>query len=61
MGTAMFYFYLFLIVPVALLFYLVSVSTRRRYRCPECGERVQIEWSAASRCGLCGSELKEEA
>jgi len=44
---------------LALVFFFFSVRSRRRYECPECGERVMVEHMTASRCNMCGAELQE--
>ncbi len=52
-----------LMVPAALvvlgiLFYVLAVSSRRRYCCPKCGEKLQTEYLDAKRCGMCGAPLE---
>ncbi len=46
-------------IPLAILFYLLAVRSRKTYRCPACGESVQVEHMNAQRCGMCGAPLKE--
>ena len=47
------------VVVVALLFYFVSVLSRKSYRCPQCGEQVvDVEHMSAKRCGMCGAPLE---
>jgi hypothetical protein len=48
------------LVGVAVVVYIFSVSSRRHYRCPQCGERIRTEYLAAKRCGMCGAELERE-
>jgi rRNA maturation endonuclease Nob1 len=50
-----------LIVALAVLFYLRSVASRRRYRCPNCGEEFRVELMEASHCSFCGAPLKENS
>ena len=54
----------FLIYPIiailAVVFYYFSVQSRKFYRCPQCGEKVRVEYMKASRCGMCGAPLKQE-
>jgi len=45
---------------VALLLYLRSVDSRKRYRCPQCGEEAQVELMSASRCSTCGAALQAD-
>ena len=50
----------FLIIPalvgLGIVFYLFSVSSRKSYRCPQCGERItNVEHMEAKRCGMCGA------
>lgn len=42
---------------LALLFYSLSVGSRRRYSCPECGERIETEHLDAKHCSMCGAPL----
>ena len=44
-------------VGLAVGLYLLAVSTRKRYRCPVCGETMRVEWMDAKRCGMCGAPL----
>ena len=46
-------------IPLAILFYLLAVRSRKSYRCPACGEAVQVEHMNAQRCGMCGAPLRE--
>ena len=46
---------------LALLFYFLSVRSRKTYNCTQCGERVRVEYMNASRCGMCGAPIKQEA
>lgn len=45
---------------LAILFYFLSVQSRKSYKCPQCGERVRVEHMKASRCGMCGAPIKQE-
>ncbi len=47
------------LIPLAILFYFLAVRSRKSYRCPACGETVQVEHMNAQRCGMCGAPLKE--
>ena len=45
------------IVFFGILFYTLSVQSRKTYTCPACGERVQMEHLEASHCNTCGAPL----
>ena len=49
---------LVILVPIALYFF--SVSSRRSYRCPQCGERITTEYLDAKHCNMCGAPLTKE-
>ena len=49
-----------IIILLAILFYYLSIQSRKHYRCPQCGEKVRVEHMDASRCGMCGAPLKQE-
>lgn len=55
----------FIVFPILLIlavfFYFLSVRSRKSYNCPQCGEKVRVEHMKASRCGMCGTPLKQEA
>jgi len=42
---------------LALLLYLLAVRSRRSYVCPQCGERLSVEYLNAKRCNMCGAPL----
>lgn len=46
------------LVAMGILFYVLAVSSRRKYRCPKCGEKLQTEYLDAKRCGMCGAPLE---
>ncbi|MCP4548194.1 MAG: hypothetical protein GY835_17150 [bacterium] len=46
---------------LAILLFFFAFMSRRRYRCPQCGERISTEYLNAKYCGMCGVELKQEA
>ncbi len=46
------------VVVLAILFYVLAVSSRRSYRCPKCGEKLLTEYLDAKRCGMCGAPLE---
>jgi ribosomal protein S27AE len=46
------------LVVLGILFYVLAVSSRRRYRCPKCGEKLLTEYLDAKRCGMCGAPLE---
>lgn len=50
-----------IIILLAILFYILAVQSRKSYQCPQCGEKVRVEYMDASRCGMCGAPLKREA
>lgn len=54
----------YLLIPIilvlAVLFYFLSVQSRKVYHCPQCGEKVRVEHMNASRCGMCGAPLEQE-
>lgn len=43
---------------IAVMLYVFSVLSRKGYRCPKCGERVNVEYMEAKRCGMCGAPLE---
>jgi len=44
---------------LAILFYFLSVQSRKSYRCPNCGEQIKyVEHMDATRCGMCGSPIE---
>ena len=45
---------------LGVLFYALSVSSRKSYHCPTCGEVVKVEHMNAHHCGMCGAPLKED-
>jgi len=47
-------------IVLAVVFYFLAVRSRKTYKCPECGESVQVEHMETARCGMCGSLLKKE-
>ena len=47
-------------ITLSVLFYFLAVRSRKTYKCPECGESVQVEHTETARCGMCGSLLKKE-
>jgi predicted RNA-binding Zn-ribbon protein involved in translation (DUF1610 family) len=56
----MIYFFVgVVIVFLGLIFFVLSVASRKRYRCPQCGEFIQTEYLNASRCNTCGAPLRE--
>ena len=48
------------LIVLGVIFYYFSVSSRKSYACPQCGERITTEYLDARRCGMCGAELKRE-
>ncbi|MFC1653118.1 hypothetical protein ACFL3F_05300 [Planctomycetota bacterium] len=49
------------VLVLGLVSYLISVSTRQSYRCPQCGETVRnVEHMQAQRCGMCGAPLEQK-
>lgn len=48
-----------IIIVLGIFFYLLSVASRKRFRCPQCGEYIQTEYLVAKRCNLCGAPLRE--
>ena len=49
-----------LIIILGCFFYYLAVKSRKTYTCPECGEKVKVEHMETSRCGMCGSLLKQD-
>jgi hypothetical protein len=49
-----------LVFALGTLFYLRSVSSRKRYCCPQCGEQMSVELMKAEHCNMCGAPLKAE-
>jgi len=46
---------------IAVLVYMRSVSHRRWYECPQCGERLRVELMRAESCNTCGAPLRQTA
>lgn len=46
---------------IALTVYMRSVSHRRWYECPQCGERMRVELMRAENCNTCGAPLRQTA
>ena len=46
---------------ILLVIYLFNKSrkSRKHYKCPYCGENIQVEYMKAKYCNLCGHELHE--
>lgn len=51
---------LVLLAVAAIVCFYFAVRSRKRYRCPECGEQVRVEHMETARCGMCGSLLQRE-
>ena len=49
-----------LLLGLAVLLYLRSVASRKRYVCPHCGDRSTVELMEAGHCSSCGSALERE-
>jgi hypothetical protein len=49
-----------MVVALGALLYARSVSSRKTYCCPQCGERVSVELMKAGRCNVCGAPLRDE-
>jgi len=49
-----------IVVVLGILLYLRSVSNRKRYCCPQCGEQVSVELMKARHCNICGAPLRNE-
>ena len=47
-----------ILIPVVL--YVFSVSSRKSYSCPECGEQITTEYLNAKRCNMCGAPLQQK-
>ena len=45
---------------LAIAFYLRSVTTRKVYQCPGCGESFRVELMEADHCNVCGTALAQE-
>ncbi len=48
------------VVLLSVVTYLFAVSSRKRYRCPSCGERIRTEYLDAAHCNMCGAPLQQE-
>ncbi len=48
------------IAALCIFFYLMSVSSRKHYRCPSCGEAITTEYLDAGYCSKCGTPLQRE-
>jgi hypothetical protein len=46
---------------IAFAVYTRSVSHRRWYECPQCGERARVELMRAGNCNTCGAPLRQTA
>ena len=44
---------------LAILLYMRSVSHRRWYECPSCGEKLRVELMRAGNCNTCGAPLQQ--
>ena len=44
-------------VALAIFLTMLAVQSRKSYRCPECGEKLRVEYLDARRCNVCGSPL----
>jgi len=51
---------LLLFVVAACICWYFAVKSRKTYTCPECGERIKVEYMEASRCNICGSQLNQD-
>lgn len=61
MTVLLVYFFIgVVIVLLGIFFFMLSVASRKRYRCPQCGEVIRTEYLHASRCNMCGAPLREE-
>lgn len=48
-----------LLVVLGILFFILSVASRRSYVCSTCGEKfVEMEHMRAEHCNMCGASLK---
>ena len=45
------------VVVLGVLFYLRAAASRKLYKCPQCGEMVEVELMKASHCNHCGAPL----
>ena len=50
-----------LVLGLSIVFFLRAMESRKRYRCHECGEQVQVELMNASRCNSCGTPFEQQA
>ena len=48
------------VVALGVVLYVRSVSSRKRYCCPQCGERMTVELMKAGHCNVCGAPLGQE-
>ena len=51
---------IFVVFALAILFFTLSVQSRKHYTCPNCGERYTTEHLDASHCNSCGAPLRRE-
>lgn len=49
------------ILLLAIFVFLFSRLSRKKYKCPECGNTITVEYLEAKRCDVCGALLKEES
>ena len=48
------------LLALGILFYWRSVSSRKRYCCPQCGEQISVELMEAGHCNTCGAPFRSE-
>ncbi len=40
-------------------FYMRSKASRKNFKCPNCGENIEVEHMKAKFCNLCGHKLED--
>jgi len=48
-----------IVVLIPVVLFLFSLSSRKSYRCPQCGEQITTEYLSAKHCGMCGAPLEQ--
>ena len=48
------------VVLIPVILFLFSFASRKRYRCPECGEELSTEYLDAQHCNMCGAPLERK-
>lgn len=55
-----FIFLVLAVIIIAAICYYFAVKSRKSYTCPECGEKINVEYMEARHCGMCGALLNQD-